>query len=260
MKETNDLIVGITGTSANLPPASDKTLSFEFDGTRKWQPYFEGHTNIVAGRYSTDTRLAEEIARSARLRIMRDSVQLVEMPLEGTRAAFAAIGDCVGAMAMRAAGNGQPRESALPRNRLCENKPLNGQLLTKRGSMKAGGHKITIRNSGEGDAIIKVRNEGSRKLAYSFLVHRNEEATIEGADDGEYRIQFAYGDLLIDGCTNYATPLPSQFDQSINLVSRVEKTKKGTVTHTRHITATLYAVRDGNAPTSQIDPATFLEE
>lgn len=260
MNGTDDLIIGMTGNSVNLPATGDRTLTLIFDGTRNWQPYFEGHTNVVVGRYATDARLAEEIARSARLQVLREQALVAEIALDGTRAALTAISDCVRAVATRKAGVNNPRASALPGNRLCESKPLNGKLLTKRGGVKARGHKLTIRNSGQGDAVIKVRHEESGSLAYSFLVRRNEEAAIAGINDGEYRIQFAYGEVLLSNCIDYANPSASQFDESVKFNTQVKRTKTQQITYTHDFTATLYAVAGGNARTSQINPGDFLRE
>lgn len=260
MRGSGDFVIGMTGDEIHLPWTGERILELVFDGSRTWHPYFEGSTDLVVGRYASDARLAEEIARSSRLRVLRGIAQLADIPLDGTRAALTEVNACFNAMKTRETGDRQTRDNALPNDRLCENKPSNGELLESRRGVKRQGHKVTIQNSGQGDAIIKIRDEKSRKLAYSFLVHRNKKASVNGISDGEYRIQFAFGDTLLEGCGDYANPAASQFDQSTELDTHVERTKDKIITTTKEYTATLYNVPNGNITISKINPDDFVKE
>lgn len=256
---SGDFVVGMSGSVAKLPGNGYGTLTLLFDGIRRRQPYFQGYAQGVAGRFKADADLAEEFSRAAELQVTGEKEQTASLPMKGSRVALSAVNDCVRTISRKDDAT-QARESPLPKDRSCDDRPANGQLLTKRRGMRAGGHKLTIRNSGQGHAIVKVRQETTGKLTYSFFVHRNLEATISGVADGEYRIQFAYGDTLLENCTDYANPRATEFDRSVRFDTRVERTKKQIVTHTQDFTATLYTVTGGNAPTSSINQADFLKE
>ena len=256
MKGTGDFILGMSG---DLPRTVDRTLTLVFDGTRSRRPYFRENTKTVVGRYGDDSVLVREITKSGEIQIVGENGRIVALSLVGTRAALTAVSDCLDAMS---ADDSAPktRQSILPEVRLCEDRPSNGQLLTKRGGLKAQGHKITVRNSAQGDAVVKIRNEATGKLAYSFTVQKNKEASIKGVQDGLYRLQFAYGDVLGGNCVDFLNPKASEFDRAVQFKTQVQKTKKAVTTYTQDFTATLYAVTGGNAPTSSIDPARFLED
>jgi len=256
MKGTGDFILGMSG---DLPKTVDRTLTLVFDGTRSRRPYLRGDTKTVVGRYGDDSVLVREISKSGVLQIVGENGRTVALSLVGTRAALTAVNDCLLAMSADDSAR-NTKQSILPEARLCEDRPSNGQLLTKRGGLKAQGHKITVRNSAQGDAVVKIRNEATGKLAYSFTVHKNKEASIKGVQDGLYRLQFAYGDFLGGNCVDFLNPKASEFDRAVQFRTQVKKTKNAVTTYTQDYTATLYAVTGGNAPTSSIDPARFLED
>ena len=262
VKGSGDFIVGMTGRAANLPNTGDRTMTLVFDGARRRQPYFETRKDLVIGRFAANAGLVQEIAKSTRLQVFREKTQIADFPLEGTRAALSAASECLKLVETRETEfqDSQEQEFLSLSERLCEDKPSNGQLLIRRRGAKKQGHKVTIRNGGEGDAIIKIRDERSKKLSDSFFVHRNGEATINGVSDGEFRIQFAYGDTLRENCAEYANPRPSQFDKSVKFDTRVQRTGKKTTIYTHDFTATLYSVTGGNAPTSPINPDEFVQE
>lgn len=262
VRGSGDVIVAMTIAGADLLSASDRTMTILFDGTRRWQPYFQSYQEGVTGRFGRNAGFVEEIAKSARLEVIRDKTPIADFPLEGTRAALSAVSACLEAIEKEEIDQRvfRDHENALPRAPLCDNKPSNGQLLAKRRGKIRQGHKVTIRNSGEGDAIVKMRGEPSKNLAYSFFVHRNQSATIAGVADGEYRIQFAYGRTLLEGCADYENPIPNQFDKTVMFETRVQRTKKQITTYTSDYSATLYAVVGGNAPTSKISSSDFLGE
>lgn len=257
-----DFVFAMSGRAARLNGAGDPTLTLVFDGARKLQPYFETRGSILVGRFAADAGLAREIARSTKLRLLRDNTEMADVALVGTRAALSAIGECLKLDEAKELEIHERREHelALPQERLCEDKPSNGRLLITRRGAKKQGHKMTIRNGSGGDAIVKIREERSKQLVQSFFVHRGMEATVKGLADGEFRVQFAYGDILLESCVDYANPRASQFDESIHLRTRVQRTKKQTTTYTHNYTATLYAVAGGNAPTSVINPNEFLRD
>lgn len=253
---SGDFVLGMAG---QLPRTEDRTLALLFDGTRSWRPYVDARSNTIVGRYRADGNLAEEISRSATLRVSGTTSQVLTVPLAGTRAALAAVDACVRAMASQPA-DGPTRPSALPDTAFCDDKPPNGRILTKRGGLRKTGHKLTVRNSSQGDAIVKVRHEASGRLAYSFFVHRNEAAGITGIADGRYRLQFAYGDSLLGTCAEFDDPQASEFERSVAFDTKVERKGRTITTYTTDFTATLYAVRDGNAPTSRIGADHFLRD
>ncbi|MCO5160983.1 MAG: hypothetical protein M9939_07590 [Mesorhizobium sp.] len=256
LRDSGDFVLGLSG---KLPGTEDRTLSIVFDGIRTKRPYVEGGSRLVTGRYGADADLVEEISRSATLQVSGKTSPSLTFPLDGTRAAMAAVNDCVRSMLPRDFPD-QSQDIVLPDKALCEDKPQNGQILAKHGGLRKRGHKLTIRNSSQGDAIIKVRHEASRKLAYSFLVYRNDVASISGIADGRYRIQFAYGQTLLENCSDFDKPQASEFERSVLFDTKVEKTRKSVTTYTTDFTATLYAVKDGNAPTFTIGLEDFLKD
>lgn len=256
MKDTGDFVLGMTG---RVPATDSRTLNLVFDGRRRRQPFFGGSSKVIVGRYAHDAGLAEEISRSASVQVTGTNSQTVTIPMVGTRAALAAVNDCVRAMPPIDVDK-ITRGSSLPNERLCEDKPQNGGLLTRRAGLGAPGHIFTVRNSSQGDAIVKLRQVDTGQLAYSFFVHRNEQASIKGIADGAYRIQFAYGDVLLAECSDFSNPIASQFDRPYDFKTKIEKSRTGVTTYTHTLTATLYAVSNGNAPTSKIDQASFLKD
>lgn len=262
MAGSNDFVLGLTGSVANLPSPTAAPIAVAFDGNAKKYPYFEGKKGIVAGRFPGGARLIEDLAASSALQVFGNADQVASFSLKGSRDALTAIVNCVRAMSTDA---GRTRESALPKIRFCENRPGNGQFLSKRRGAKSPGHTVTIRNSSEGDAIVKMRDEATGKVAYSFFVHRGGEATVEGVADGGYKFQFAYGRALEENCKDYSEPRASQFDKIVRLATKVERAKtRGNrttiMTTTQTYTATLYAVPDGNVTISMVDPQAFLSE
>lgn len=254
MKQSGDFILGMSG---DLPRAEDRTLTLVFDGTRRRQPYFRENTTTIVGRYDNDAGLVGDISRSGELQVIGGKGPSIALPLVGTRAALTLVKDCLDAMALDISAPAT-QASTFPNIRFCESKPPNGQLLTKRGGVKAQGHKITVRNSAQGDAIVKIRDKNTGTVAYAFAVHRNKEASFTGVRDGHYRIQFAYGDVLGENCVDYIDPQASEFDRPVEFKTRTQRTKRAVTTYTVDYTVTLYAVTGGNVRTSRIDPARFL--
>ncbi len=256
MKVSRDFVLALEGS---LPRTDDRTLTLNFDGSRTRQPILEMTHGMILGRYGADARIAEDISRSKEVHISGGSGASVTLPLSGTRATLLAIDECLDAIPVNA---GLPAfgDSILPEHRLCEDKPSNGRMLAGRRGMKRQGHKLKVRNSARGDAIVKVRRADTGRLAFSFYVQRSEEAEVEGFSDGTYRVQFAYGDALTETCADFRNPTASEFDNSVTFATTVERTANRVVTQTTEFTGTLYAVTGGNAPTSTISQNDFLRD
>lgn len=148
----------------------------------------------------------------------------------------------------------QPGDESLIRMaNSCKRIPKNGAVLARRVKALKQGHRVTIMNGSNGDAIIKVRNAANGKLAVSFFVKNGQNATVTGIPDGSYKVQFAYGDLLREDCASFFDPIASEL-LAVQPLS-TQRTKTHVVT--RHLSYTLYTVVGGNVEQETISDAEF---
>lgn len=137
----------------------------------------------------------------------------------------------------------------------CATPPASGALLEGR-RFSGRGHLLEIRNGAGGDAIVKVRDAASGRLVISFFVSQGTTASISGIPDGEYRIQYAFGAALAEGCRSFIRILSaSEFPQAESMVS--DRDADGNPVNRLRLSYTLYSVPDGNTHPTPIDPATF---
>lgn len=142
--------------------------------------------------------------------------------------------------------------SAAPKN-LCKSRPKNGKILKKNVRFVDDGHRLTIENGSSSDAIVKLRDAMDGRLAASFYVKKSMTASLNGIPDGQYRVQFAYGDAMTRDCTAFITPVASAFNGIQTLAT--ETTASQIIT--QEISFTLYTVSGGNVRPVGISPEEF---
>lgn len=143
----------------------------------------------------------------------------------------------------------------------CARQLTNGERLAGNLVLSEKGHAIEIDNGSGGDAIIKVRKWPSQKLAVSFLVAQNEKASIGGLPDGNYRIQYAYGDSFSEDCKSFAKlTAAGEFPALEPLVTSRETVAEGVMIGYHRLSYTLYSVPSGNVRPQSIDAACFNAE
>lgn len=131
-------------------------------------------------------------------------------------------------------------ESTVP---TCLLPPSNGQILDGRIATTQKGHAIEIQNGSNGDAIVKVRNADTGRLAVSFFVARGQSSSIKGLPDGNYRIQYAVGDRLKSDCRSFArAAVASQFPDIETLQTSYTQSQ---IVRSR-LSYTLFSVPNGN--------------
>ena len=139
----------------------------------------------------------------------------------------------------------------------CKFTPRNGQRLA--GYMAAGpnAHKLEIKNGNAGDAIIKLRDAQTKKIALAFFVKANESASIPWIRDGRYILQFAFGDALASDCRNFVN-LQGASRAPDDVVFATRRTE--TQIMRQHRSYTLYRVIDGNMRPEKIDNRAFADD
>lgn len=129
----------------------------------------------------------------------------------------------------------------------------NGAILDSRLPYQHG-HILEINNGTDGDAIIKVRDAATGRLAESFFVGRGLKASVGNLPDGQYQIQYAFGDRLAQDCRSFVkTSARSQFPGIKTLVT--QPTDDGELLTS--LEYTLYAVPNGNVQPQPISQQAF---
>jgi hypothetical protein len=144
-------------------------------------------------------------------------------------------------------------------SRKCASPAPNGKILEAHiAFLSEDGHQIEINNGSQGDAIVKVRDHRSGdRLLVAFFVEQYTGATLKGLPDGDYVIQYAFGDTLGADCTSFANISEAgQFPSVEHFATKI--TPKEIVTAS--LTLTLYSVPSGNVVAQAIDAATFNAE
>lgn len=136
----------------------------------------------------------------------------------------------------------------------CSRPPHNGEILGASRLSRDDGHALEIRNGGGGNAIIKVRQAPSNAVIATFFVSRNQTARIQGIPDGQYRVQYAFGDRLDESCSNFIQMAGvGQFPGVETL--RTERTHTQIITQI--LSYTLYTVPSGNVRPQTISASDF---
>lgn len=136
----------------------------------------------------------------------------------------------------------------------CEMSINNGEVLYRQAMQNARGHSVEIRNGSVGDAIIKIRDAVSGNLLFSFFVEHNNTAAISGLPDGNYRIQYAFGDYLAAGCNAFAhLKSAGEFPE----IEKMETQYTDTDISTVRLSYTLFSVPNGNTKPRTISEAGF---
>jgi DnaJ domain len=136
---------------------------------------------------------------------------------------------------------------------LCKRRPRNGQVFGFEFIPDKYGHKLTINNGSEGDAIVKLRDLAKRQVVVSFFVQKGSSVSIIGIADGQYKAQFAFGEAMKKNCKSFVKPDATEFDGVVAF--RTRRTKTQIVS--QEWTYTLYQVQNGNAKGSKISSEQF---
>jgi DnaJ domain len=153
------------------------------------------------------------------------------------------------------AGQSKPTEIFEPETPVnqCSKLPRNGHIFVRGKTAARNGHRLTVRNGSSGDAIVKLRKASNRKLVTSFFVSNNQSASINDIPDGEYRVQFAFGEAMTFNCHSFINPSSNEFEGTQKFTTDVTDTQ----IITRELMFTLYNVPNGNVRHSRIDAVDF---
>lgn len=108
---------------------------------------------------------------------------------------------------------------------------------------------------------MKLRRATTEKMFASFFVSSNEQANISGIPDGDYRIQYAFGDQLDVDCKSFVgLSGAGQFPEVERMVTTEEEVASGTMIQRAHVTYTLYATPSGTVQPATINADQFNAE
>lgn len=85
----------------------------------------------------------------------------------------------------------------------CAYPPSSGELLGRSRLAAAIGAVLEISNGSSDDAIVKVKDVSTGVVAAAVFVPGKQTASISGIWDGDYQIQYAFGDRLDATCRNF---------------------------------------------------------
>jgi hypothetical protein len=229
----NDLIVGFSRSQLTTV---GETLDFRFDGRRLYNPSvgYLGGASLVVGNYGQGGQLKESIARQIRLSIADGDAALAEISLRGTHATLAKLEEC--RKEFDDLGNsGASARFALLGDTRCENTPDSGSILETAVEFGNGGHKLTVENGTDHDAIVTVRRASDEKTAFSVLVERQQVETVAGVPDGDYQLQYSSGAGLDGTCRQFRQADIPQAEEA--LVWNTETTGERVIAITRESAA-----------------------
>jgi DnaJ-domain-containing protein 1 len=136
----------------------------------------------------------------------------------------------------------------------CPWPPSNGQILVGHLPRDGEGHTLEIDNGSGGNAIIKVRDAFSGQVVVSFFIANSGSAGIGGLPDGNYHIQYAFGNKLRQDCRSFITVIEAgQFPD----VERLKTEYISSQVIRSRLSYTLYTVRSGNVKPQGISAAAF---
>lgn len=136
----------------------------------------------------------------------------------------------------------------------CAHQPDNGEILVRNISWVEKGHSIEVRNGSNGNAIVKIRDAYSGSVKLSFFVTKDGTASISNLPDGNYRIQYAFGNDLGSDCTSFTQTTHAAQIPTIESLA-TERTTTQMVT--RRLTYTLYSAPQGNMHPETINATSF---
>ncbi|WP_084140402.1 J domain-containing protein [Brevundimonas nasdae] len=135
----------------------------------------------------------------------------------------------------------------------CDTPPLNGDEFARDG-LEEDGHRITIKNGGSGDALVKIREYPSRKIVSTMFVKRGQQASFNDLPDGEYEMLFATGDVLDESCRRFSGDVITQrFPGKETFITQYE----GNQIIKSNLTLTLYNVPGGNVSPQRVSEDEF---
>jgi hypothetical protein len=147
--------------------------------------------------------------------------------------------------AMAAAGH--PAGITLPKFPAQQRRSLSTGTYLRDTDRSGMGH-LTIKNGGDGDAVITLTRSGARSFA--VYLRKNSSYTVKGVRDGTYTVYFTTGSDWDSGQKGFTQGCAYQkFDDQIKF-----STTSSTYTDD---TLTLYAVAGGTASTSDVPPDQF---
>jgi hypothetical protein len=139
----------------------------------------------------------------------------------------------------------------------CSSPPINGQILIRATPPSKEGHAVEIRNGSDGNAIIKMRNRDTGKLAIAFFVEKGKTASITNLPDGDYRTQYAFGDAFRSDCRSFVRiTSASQFPDIESLRTRYTQTQ---IVRSR-LSYTLFSLPAGNVRPESLAVTAFNAE
>jgi hypothetical protein len=139
----------------------------------------------------------------------------------------------------------------------CTHVSVNGDVLVRNVQTDEKAHSIEIANGSSGNAIVKVLDADTHSLDVSFFVAANQTASYDYLPDGNYLVQYAFGDKLAKGCRAFInTTSAAQFPNIETMTANPTPTG---VTFTS-VSFTLYTVPTGNVIPQSINPKDFDAE
>lgn len=167
----------------------------------------------------------------------------------------AAFGNWNTASGSNSAATSEPLPKPVP---TCAQPPVSGAILVDNRGRLAEGHKLTIDNGSDGNAIIKLREAATGELVASFFVHSGQSATLERIPDGTYRIQYGFGGDLNAACDAFLeTASADQFPDLETLTTEYRDDYDGTTVVRHELSYTLFDVPGGNVQPQTIALADF---
>lgn len=140
----------------------------------------------------------------------------------------------------------------------CPKQLANGEQLDGEKRPSSEGHMLEISNGSGGDAIIKLRHWPSNKLVASFLVLKNHTGNFQGFPDGNYIIQYAYGERIAEDCKSFVNiDAAGQFPDTETFKTDVQLGDDGFQMKSSRLSYTLYATPGGTVRPESLDPAAF---
>lgn len=140
----------------------------------------------------------------------------------------------------------------------CASVPSNGDVLAGSKRLLRKGHLLTIQNGSGGDAIVKVRKAATGKVFATYFIANNDQADLAGLPDGDYRIQYAFGEQLGADCKSFVgVKGAGEFPDIERMVTSEQPDLMGTMIRRAHVTYTLYSTPSGTVRPTNIDAEQF---
>jgi hypothetical protein len=162
------------------------------------------------------------------------------------------------AAADAAAGLPAAQDPGVP---VCTAYPESGKKLAGDMELAAEGHAIELQNSGQRDALVKIRHADSGRLAASFFLRQQEQLAIDGVPDGRYVIQYAFGPALAPDCRSFTRILKAnQMPEVDDMATQVIDDEDHTEVKRSSVSYDISVSESGNMKPVTIDAAAFNAE